>query len=122
MSTWQRPTNYSTTTTPISIFSIITRRVFGVTGGRHARSPRSRHAGGLAVWELGLAAALEGGIEEYTRLMNRVLTANAFGVEEIIDPKDTRAVCCAWARHVYEVLMKGRLADRACGKIKPTFS
>lgn len=63
MSTWQRPTNYSTTTTPISIFSIITRRVFGVTGGRHARSPRSRHAGGLAVWELGLAAALEGGIE-----------------------------------------------------------
>jgi len=54
--------------------------------------------------------------------MNRVLTANAFGVEEIIDPKDTRAVCCAWARHVYEVLMKRRLADRACGKIKPTFS
>jgi hypothetical protein len=35
-------------------------------------------------------------------------------VEEIIDPKDTRKVCCGWASHVYEVLMKERLADRAC--------
>lgn len=59
--------------------------------------------------------------EEYMRLMNPVRTANAFGVEEIIDPKDTRAVCCAWARHMYEVLMRDRLAERASGKLKPVF-
>lgn len=60
--------------------------------------------------------------EEYLRLMNPVRTANAFGVEEIIDPKDTRRVCCSWTSHVYEVLMKERLAERASGKIHPTFA
>lgn len=59
--------------------------------------------------------------EEYRRLMNPVRTANAFGVEEIIDPKDTRRVCCAWAQHVYEVMIPERLADRAAGKIQPVF-
>lgn len=60
--------------------------------------------------------------EEYLRLMNPIRTANAFGVEEIIDPKDTRKVCCSWASHVYDVLMKERLAHRACGKIHPSFT
>lgn len=60
--------------------------------------------------------------EEYLRLMNPVRTANAFGVEEMIDPKDTRRVCCQWARHIYEVLMKERLGDRAMGKICPVFA
>jgi acetyl-CoA carboxylase carboxyltransferase component len=60
--------------------------------------------------------------EEYLRLMNPVRTANAFGVEEIIDPKDTRKVVCSWAEHVYDVLIRERLADRASGKISPTFA
>jgi len=38
--------------------------------------------------------------EEYTRLMNPVRTANAFGVEEIIDPRDTRRVVGEWVKHV----------------------
>ena len=60
--------------------------------------------------------------EEYLRLMNPVRTANAFGVEEIIDPKDTREVCCQWARHMYGGLMRERLTDRATGKIRPVFA
>lgn len=135
---------YYSTTTPI--FSVITRRVFGVAGGvmLGARDPVMQVAWPSGNWG---SLPLDGGIEvghrhelreaekvgrkaelykeleeEYTRLMNPVRTANAFGIEEIIDPKDTRAVCCAWARHVYEVLMKDRLADRACGKIQPSFS
>ena len=32
--------------------------------------------------------------------MNPVLTANAFGVEEIVDPADTRRIVCEWLKHV----------------------
>lgn len=135
--------------TTIPIFSVITRRVFGVAGGvmLGARDPVMQVAWPSGQWG---SLPLDGGIEvghrhelreaekrggkdekeklykeleeEYMRLMNPVRTANAFGVEEIIDPKDTRAVCCAWAKHMYEVNMKDRLADRASGKIQPTFS
>lgn len=38
--------------------------------------------------------------EEYLRLMNPVRTANAFGVEEIIDPAVTRRLVCEWLTHV----------------------
>jgi acetyl-CoA carboxylase carboxyltransferase component len=138
---------YFSTTTPI--FSIITRRVFGVAGGvmLGARDPAMQVSWPSGQWG---SLPLEGGIEvghrhelrqteklegkekaaqlyrdleaEYTRLMNPVRTANAFGVQEIIDPKDTRRVCCAWTRHVYEVNMKERLAERRAGKIQPVFS
>lgn len=37
---------------------------------------------------------------EYMNLQNPVRTANKFGVEEIIDPADTRTVICAWIRHM----------------------
>lgn len=59
--------------------------------------------------------------DEYTRLMNPVRTANAFGVEEIIDPADTRKIVGAWVEHVYEALLPGRLLERANGKICPVF-
>ncbi|WPH01600.1 alpha subunit of putative methylmalonyl-CoA decarboxylase [Acrodontium crateriforme] len=135
---------YFATTTPI--FNVITRRSFGVAGGimLGARDPVMQVAWPSGQWG---SLPLEGGIEvghrhelreaeklgkkqerydeldeEYRRLMNPVRTANAFGVEEIIDPKDTRKVCCAWARHMYEALMSERLADRASGKIQPVFS
>ncbi|PWY72925.1 alpha subunit of methylmalonyl-CoA decarboxylase [Aspergillus heteromorphus CBS 117.55] len=136
---------YFSTTTPI--FNVITRRAYGVAGGLMlgARDPVMQVAWPSGQWG---SLPLEGGIEvahrhelreaekrgpghkdatyreleeEYHRLMNPVRTANAFGVEEIIDPKDTRRVCCAWARHVYGVLMAGRLVDRGAGRIVPRF-
>lgn len=136
-------TYYSTS---IPIFNVITRRVFGVAGGVMigSRDPAMQVAWPSGQWG---SLPLDGGIEvghrhelreaekvgkkaeryqeleeEYLRLMNPVRTANAFGVEEIIDPKDTRRVCCAWVRHMYEVSMKERLADRAAGRIQPLFS
>ncbi|KAL4778738.1 carboxyl transferase [Aspergillus varians] len=135
---------YFSTTTPI--FSVITRRAYGVAGGvmLGARDPHIQVAWPSAQWG---SLPLEGGIEvghrhelreadeqgrkaevyqeleeEYRRLINPVRTANAFGVEEIIDPKDTRRVVCGWARHVYKALMPIRLADRAAGRIHPVFS
>ncbi|KAL4934900.1 hypothetical protein BDV06DRAFT_234962 [Aspergillus oleicola] len=137
---------YFSTTTPI--FSVITRRAYGVAGGimLGARDPHVQIAWPSGQWG---SLPLEGGIEvghrhelreadekgpgkkakryeeleeEYRRLMNPVRTANAFGVEEIVDPKDTRRVVCNWARHVYEVLMPIRLAERASGKVVAVYS
>ncbi|OJJ95260.1 hypothetical protein ASPACDRAFT_36501 [Aspergillus aculeatus ATCC 16872] len=135
---------YFTTTTPL--FNVIVRRAYGVAGGLMlgARDPVMQVAWPSGQWG---SLPLEGGIEvahrqelreadqrgekaahyrkleeEYRRLMNPVRTANAFGVEEIIDPKDTRKVCCAWARQVYGMLMAERLADRATGKVSPVFA
>ena len=138
---------YFTTTT--SIFSVITRRVYGVAGGvmMDAREPRMRIAWPSSDWgslpleggieashsaELRQAAA-EGGAEaaknlysrlekEYRRLMNPVRTANAFGVEEIVDPAHTRPIVCTWAKHVYEHLLPIRLQERSNGKISPQFA
>ncbi|CAG8089739.1 unnamed protein product [Penicillium nalgiovense] len=135
---------YFSTTVPV--FSVVTRRVFGVAGGvmLGCRDPSMQVAWPSGQWG---SLPLDGGIEvghrhelreaekvgkkeeryqeleeEYLRLMNPVRTANAFGIEEIIDPKDTRKVCCGWASHVYEVLMKERLTDRVCGKLQPSFA
>lgn len=41
--------------------------------------------------------------EDYTRLMNPVRTANAFGVEEIVDPALTRQIAVVWLQHVYVI-------------------
>ncbi|KAL4967562.1 acyl-CoA carboxylase subunit beta [Aspergillus stella-maris] len=137
---------YFSTTTPI--FSVITRRAYGVAGGimLGARDPHVQIAWPSGQWG---SLPLEGGIEvghrhelrqademglgegkeryeeleeEYRRLMNPVRTANAFGVEEIVDPVGTRGVVCAWARHVYEVLLPVRLAERAAGRVVAVYS
>ncbi|KAH8703161.1 carboxyl transferase [Talaromyces proteolyticus] len=135
---------YFSTTVPI--FSVITRKVFGVAGGvmLGARDPPMQVAWPSGQWG---SLPLEGGIEvghrhelreaekvgrkeemyraldtEYRRLMNPVRTANAFGVEEIIDPKDTRAVCCVWVKHMYGAAMRERLAQRASGRVQPSFA
>ena len=136
-------TYYSTS---MPIFNVITRRVYGVAGGIMigSRDPVMQVAWPSGQWS---SLPLDGGIEvghrhelretekagqkeeryreleeEYLRLMNPVRTANAFGVEEIIDPKDTREVCCQWARHMYGGLMGERLTDRLTGKIRPVFA
>jgi hypothetical protein len=53
--------------------------------------------------------------------MNPVRTANNFGVEEIIDPAETRPMLAAWVKHIYEELMADRIMQRANGKICPVF-
>ncbi len=37
---------------------------------------------------------------QYMNLQNPVRTANKFGIEEIIDPADTRSLICAWTKHM----------------------
>ncbi|KAK6844217.1 hypothetical protein PG995_014327 [Apiospora arundinis] len=138
---------YYSTTTPV--FSVVTRRVYGVAGGvmLDCRDPRTRVAWPSGDWG---SLPLKGGIEvghshelreaartggpgkadalykeleaEYEGLMNPVRTANAFGVEEIIDPADTRPVVCTWVEHVYENLMEERVAQRRAGTLKPSFA
>lgn len=145
---------YYTSTTPI--FTVLTRRAYGVAGGimLDSREPWMRIAWPSANWG---SLPLDGGIEVghrhelktireqaekerpgsgeeafrkrykeldemYVRLMNPIRTANVFNVEEIVDPKDTRRICCRWAKEMYGVVMQERLADRAAGRIVPTFS
>jgi acetyl-CoA carboxylase carboxyltransferase component len=139
-------TYYSTT---MPIFNVIVRRVYGVAGGimLDCRDPRMRVAWPSGVWG---SLPLEGGIEvghsfelkeierkegkeardnryaelenEYKRLMNPVRTANAFGIEEIIDPAYTRRVCCEWTSHIYESLLPQRVQERIAGKLQPSFA
>ncbi|KAI8931668.1 hypothetical protein NX059_011315 [Plenodomus lindquistii] len=139
-------TYYSTT---MPIFSVVVRRVYGVAGGimLDCRDPRMRVAWPSGIWG---SLPLEGGIEvghsfelkeierkegrakrderyaeldnEYRRLMNPVRTANAFGVEEIIDPAHTRPLLCEWVKHVYESLLPERILERVAGKLQPTFT
>lgn len=138
---------YYTTTVPI--FSVVTRRCYGIAGGVmiDSRSPRSLVAwpsgewgslpleGGISVAhraELSKIAETEGSKaaesryheldDEYRRLMNPVRAANAFGVESIIDPKDTRSVLCEWVRDMYGLVMVERLEDRKARRIVPTFT
>ncbi|KAI0127891.1 propionyl-CoA carboxylase-like protein [Xylariales sp. AK1849] len=59
---------------------------------------------------------------DYSRLMNPIRTANAFGIEEIIDPAVTRPLLCEWVSHVYGEMLPIRLRDRDAGKICPKFS
>lgn len=138
---------YYASTMPI--FSVVVRRVYGVAGGvmLDCREPRMRVAWPSGVWG---SLPLEGGIEvghafelreiernqgkeareqryreledEYQRLMNPVRTANAFGIEEIIDPADTRRVCVEWVRHVYESLLPVRVMERVAGRLNPVFT
>ncbi|KAI1194169.1 propionyl-CoA carboxylase-like protein [Nemania serpens] len=138
---------YYTTTMPI--FSIVTRRVYGVAGGvmLDCRDPRMRVAWPSGDWG---SLPLKGGIEaghsyelkqavekggqkladelyakfeaDYNVLMSPVRTANAFGVEQIIDPPDTRLIVCNWISHVYEELMEERLAKRRAGTLHASFA
>ncbi|KAF2472489.1 ClpP/crotonase [Lindgomyces ingoldianus] len=140
-------TTYYSTTMPI--FSILTRRVYGVAGGimLDCRDPRMRVAWPSGMWG---SLPLEGGIEvghsfelkeierkegpearekrykeledDYRRLMNPVRTANHFGVEEIIDPAVTRRVCVEWVSHVYESLLPERVMERTCMQVSEWFN
>ncbi|MGE0104512.1 MAG: acyl-CoA carboxylase subunit beta [Blastocatellales bacterium] len=107
--------------------SIILRRVFGVAGAAHgnAQSLNLRYAWPSGDWgslpiEGGVQAAYRRDIEsspdpdarrrEIEETLNELRspfrTAEAFGIEEIIDPRDTRPLLCDWVEMAYELLPK----------------
>jgi acetyl-CoA carboxylase carboxyltransferase component len=104
--------------------TIILRRAFGVAGAAHARTSglNLRYAWPSGDWG---SLPLEGGIEAaYKRdlansedpdalraqimdQMNAVRspfrTAEAFGIEHMIDPRETRPILCEWVHQAYEI-------------------
>jgi acetyl-CoA carboxylase carboxyltransferase component len=105
--------------------SIILRRVFGVAGAAHgnAQALNLRYAWPSGDWgslpiEGGVMAAYRRQIEASAdpdarrqeieamlgELRSPFRTAEAFGIEEMIDPRDTRPLLCEWVETAYELL------------------
>ena len=105
--------------------SIILRRVFGVAGAAHgnAQALNLRYAWPSGDWgslpiEGGVQAAYKRDIEaapdpdarrkEIEEMLNELRspfrTAENFGIEEIIDPRDTRPLLCDWVELAYQWL------------------
>ena len=105
--------------------SVLVRKVFGVAGAAHgqAHGLNLRYAWPSGDWG---SLPIEGGIEaayrreleaaqdpvalraEIEQRLNAVRspfrTAERFGVEEIIDPRDTRPLLCDWAQRAHEIV------------------
>ncbi|HEY7546695.1 MAG TPA: carboxyl transferase domain-containing protein [Blastocatellia bacterium] len=115
--------------------SIIIRRVFGVAGAAHgnAQGLNLRYAWPSGDWgslpiEGGVQAAYRRDIEsapdpaarrrEIEEMLHELRspfrTAEAFGIEEIIDPRDTRPLLCEWVSTAYDIL-PSRLGPRGRG-------
>lgn len=116
--------------------SIIVRKAFGVAGAGHANHTRSspRYAWPSGEWG---SLPIEGGVEAaYKRqlqaaddpnklreeleaklasLRDPILTAEAFGVEEIIDPQDTRPLLIEFVRRAYEIISSETRGPKARG-------
>ena len=105
--------------------SVIVRRVFGVAGAAHGNASRLnlRYAWPSGDWgslpiEGGVQAAYRRDIEaapdpearrreleaKLDALRSPFRTAEAFGIEEIIDPRDTRPLLCEWVATAYDLL------------------
>jgi acetyl-CoA carboxylase carboxyltransferase component len=105
--------------------SIILRRVYGVAGAAHgnAQELNLRYAWPSGDWgslpiEGGVQAAYKREIEaapdpaarrreieeRLQQYRSPFRTAEAFGVEEIIDPRDTRPLLCEWVETAYSLL------------------
>src|SRR5690349_8508698 len=105
--------------------SILVRKVYGVAGAAHgnAQGLNLRYAWPSGDWgslpiEGGLEAAYRRELEaaedpvalraEIEERLNAVRspfrTAERFGVEEIIDPRDTRPILCDWAERAHELV------------------
>ncbi|MBI3208741.1 MAG: methylmalonyl-CoA carboxyltransferase [Candidatus Solibacter usitatus] len=105
--------------------SILVRRVFGVAGAGHgnAQGLNLRYAWPSGDWgslpiEGGVMAAYRREIEasadpaakreeieqRLRRFTSPFRTAEAFGVEEIIDPRDTRPLLCEWVESAWRLL------------------
>ncbi len=108
--------------------SILVRKVFGVAGAAHTNASRFRYRyawpsgdwgsippeGGIeAAYRSDLAAAADpqAALAEITRRLEAVRspfrTAEAFGVEEIIDPRETRPLLCEFATDAQRLLQAG---------------
>jgi acetyl-CoA carboxylase carboxyltransferase component len=107
--------------------SIIVRRVFGVAGAGHGNHTRLnlRYAWPSGEWG---SLPIEGGVEAAYRrrieaaedpdalrreleeqlasLRSPLLTAEAFGIEEIIDPRDTRPLLVEWAHRAHAIVAR----------------
>jgi acetyl-CoA carboxylase carboxyltransferase component len=105
--------------------SILVRKVYGVAGAAHGHAERLnlRYAWPSGDWG---SLPIEGGIEaayrreleaagdpvalraEIEARLNAVRspfrTAERFGIEEIIDPRDTRPLLCDWAERAHELV------------------
>ena len=104
--------------------SFIIRRCYGVAGGGHGRDGLNlRYAWPSADWgslpiEGGVQAAyrrdieaaanpnerrreLEGMLEQFRSPLR---TAEAFGIEEVVDPRETRPILCDWVKLAYEII------------------
>jgi acetyl-CoA carboxylase carboxyltransferase component len=105
--------------------SVLVRKVYGVAGAAHGNAQRLnlRYAWPSGDWG---SLPIEGGIEaayrreleaaedpaalrdEIEARLNAVRspfrTAERFGVEEIIDPRDTRPILCDWAERAHELI------------------
>jgi acetyl-CoA carboxylase carboxyltransferase component len=105
--------------------SVLVRKVYGIAGAGHGDSSRLNlrfawpsgdwgslpMAGGIeAAYKRELEAAadpvaLRAEIEERLNAVRSPFrTAERFGVEEIIDPRDTRPLLCDWAEHAHELV------------------
>jgi acetyl-CoA carboxylase carboxyltransferase component len=109
----------------VPVAEVIVRRVFGVGGAaitnRHAHVTRwawpSADWGSLPI-EGGIEAAYRADLaaspdpdalrEEIRRRLDAIRspfrTAERFGIEELVDPRDTRPLLCEWVRDAYTVL------------------
>jgi acetyl/propionyl-CoA carboxylase alpha subunit/acetyl-CoA carboxylase carboxyltransferase component len=122
----------------VPIFTVIMRRSFGVAGNNFA-TPLD-HASARVVWPAADVGGIppEGGIEAaYKRQLAeaedpfalraeieaRIESArgpigplNRFQMEEMIDPRDTRALVCEWVENAYRIVSQpARLVPRALG-------
>lgn len=105
--------------------AIIVRRCFGVAGAGHGITTglNLRYAwpsadwgslpieGGIeAAYKRDLAAAADPGKlrreleEKFNAVRSPIRSAEAFGIEEIIDPRDTRPLLCEWVHQAYEII------------------
>jgi acetyl-CoA carboxylase carboxyltransferase component len=105
--------------------SIIVRKVFGVAGAAHGNAQRLnlRYAWPSGDWgslplEGGIEAAYRRALEEsddpdklrqeildrFEAIRSPLRTAEAFGIEEIIDPRDTRRLLCEWVAEAYRIV------------------
>ncbi len=104
--------------------SVIVRKVYGVAGAGHGAHHRInlRYAWPSGEWG---SLPIEGGVEAAYRreieaaedpdalrarleaglasLRSPLLTAEAFGIEEIIDPRDTRPLLVEWVHRAHEI-------------------
>ena len=109
--------------------AVLVRKVYGVAGAGHANHARlqTRYAWPSGDWgSLPIAGGLEAAYRreleaaedpvalraEIEARLNAVRspfrTAERFGVEEIIDPRETRPLLCAWARRAHELVAHER--------------